>query len=227
MRNQRPKTKDQKQKTKKTMPQEGPDKFLIQVADHEKIIVALDVGTTKVCALIAAVKDTGVPEIIGLGSSPSHGLRKGIVVNIAKTVESVSSALKQAEEKSGVRPEHVVIGIAGDHVTSTNSSAKLTVRVGREVDEKLRDRVIARSLRAKVPKGHRIIHVIPREFILDGVDGVTDPIGMSAKVVEVKTHIVLGAMPSIANLVNCVQAAGVSVADIIRTHRFRRSRPDR
>ena len=180
-----------------------------------RVIVALDVGTTKVCALIAAVKDTGVPEIIGLGSSPSHGLRKGVVVNIAKTVESVSSALKQAEEKSGVRPQHVVVGVAGDHVASTNSSAKLTLRGGREVDEKLRDRVIARSLTAKVPKGYRVIHVIPREFILDGVDGVADPIGMSAKVIEVKTHIVLGAVPSIANLVNCVQAAGVSVADII------------
>lgn len=183
---------------------------------EERIIVALDVGTTKVCALVARQVHGGEPEITGIGQSPSFGLRKGVVVDIAKTVGSIRTALELAAKASGITPEKVVVGIAGDHVMSLNSSAALNVRSkGRIIDEKIRDRVIAKSLSAKVPNGYRVIHAIPREFVLDGVDGVFEPVGMSAGVIEVKTHIVLGAIPSIANLVNCVRMAGVEVEDIV------------
>lgn len=183
---------------------------------QERIIIGLDVGTTKVCALVAREGPGQPPEIIGVGQSPSRGLRKGVVVDIAKTVESVRLALDEAARSAGITPEHAVVGIAGDHVMSTNSSAAITVRKsGRVIDEKLRDRVIFKSLNARVPKGYKVIHAIPREFILDGVDGVLEPLGMSANLIEVKTHIVLGAIPSIANLVNCVQQAGIGVTDIV------------
>jgi cell division protein FtsA len=181
-----------------------------------RIIVGLDVGTTKVCALVARQENGGEPEIIGIGQSPSFGLRKGVVVDIAKTVDSIKKALDAAAAASGITPEHVLVGIAGDHVMSLNSSASLNVRSkGRIIDEKIRDRVIAKSLSSKVPDGYRVIHAIPREFVLDGVDGVFEPVGMSAGVIEVKTHVVLGAIPSIANLVNCVRMAGVEVEDIV------------
>ncbi len=183
---------------------------------EERIIVGLDVGTTKVCALVAREGPGQPPEIIGVGQSPSRGLRKGVVVDIAKTVASIRGALDEAARSAGLTPEHAVVGIAGDHVMSTNNSAAVTVRKsGRVIDAKLRDRVIHKSLNAQVPQGYRVIHAIPREFILDGVDGVLEPLGMSAKLIEVKTHIVLGAIPSIANLVKCVQMAGIGVSDIV------------
>jgi len=182
----------------------------------DKIVVGLDVGTTKVCALVAEQKEGGGLAVIGLGSSPSFGLRKGVVVDIKKTVDSIKRALGEARSKAGVEPTHVTVGIAGDHVMSANSAGRLSVRSrGKIIDERLRDRVIAQSLRAKVPQGYQVIHILPREYILDGVDGVSEPLGMSAGVIEVKTHIVLGAIPSIANLVNCVQLAGVGVKDIV------------
>jgi cell division protein FtsA len=183
---------------------------------ESRIIVGLDVGTTKVCALVAREEPGHPLEIVGVGQSPSQGLRKGVVVDIAKTVASISKALEAAAKSAGLTPEHVIVGIAGDHVMSTNSNATLTVRKsGRVIDEKLRDRAINKSLNARVPQGYRVIHAIPREFILDGVDGVLEPLGMSANKIEVKTHIVLGAIPSIANLVNCVQQTGVGVSDIV------------
>lgn len=184
--------------------------------EEKRIVVGLDVGTTKVCVLIAKQTPTDELEIAGIGSSPSFGLRKGVVVDIAKTVASIKKALADAKSTSGIEPRHVTVGIAGDHVMSTNSAAIIKVRSrGRVIDESLRDRVIAQSLRTRVPKGYQVIHVIPREYILDGVDGVLEPLGMSAGNIEVKTHIVLGAIPSIANLVKCVQMAGVGVADIV------------
>lgn len=186
------------------------------VTTEDRIVVGLDVGTTKVAALVGKKADGGGLAILGLGSSPSYGLRKGVVVDIKKTVDSIKRALDEARSKAGVEPTHVTVGIAGDHVMSANSAGRLSVRSrGRVIDERLKERVIAQSLRAKVPKGYQVIHVLPREYILDGVDGVLEPIGMSAGVIEVKTHIVLGAIPSIANLVNCVQLAGVGVKDIV------------
>jgi cell division protein FtsA len=178
--------------------------------------VGLDVGTTKVAALVAVKTAGGGLAITGIGSSPSYGLRKGVVVDIQKTVDSIKRALDEARRKAGVELTHVTVGIAGDHVMSANSAGRLSVRSrGRLIDERLRDRVIAQSLKTKVPRGYQVIHVLPREYILDGVDGVLEPLGMSAGVIEVKTHIVLGAIPSIANLVNCVQQAGVGVEDIV------------
>jgi cell division protein FtsA len=176
----------------------------------------LDVGTTKVCVLIAAADDDGEPRILGIGQAPSRGLRKGVVVDIAKTVASIEKALASAAEAAGVAPREVVVGIAGDHVMSLNSSARLKVSSrGRIIDERLRQRVIKKSTANRVPKGYKVIHVLPREFVLDGVDGVMEPLGMSAGVIEVKSHIVLGAIPSIANLVRCSEMAGAAVADIV------------
>ncbi len=180
------------------------------------MIFALDVGTTKICALAGDKAAGDRLTITGIGSTPSLGLRKGVVVDLEKTVASIKTALRKVEETSGQRPEKVYVGIAGDHVSSINSVSSIVIRSrDNEVRPSHRERVIQRSLRLKVPKGQHVIHTIPREFILDGVDGVTEPVGMSAKNLEVRTHIVMGAIPSIRNLVKSVEMAGVHIADIV------------
>lgn len=180
------------------------------------LVFGLDVGTTKICALVGEKKEGRRLEMIGVGSSPSFGLRKGVVVDIQKTVNSIKHAVEEAEKASGVRSQAVYVGIAGDHVYSTNSSASIKLKSrDKEIKNTHKDRVIRRSLRFKVPKDNRIIHTIPREFILDGVDGVSEPVGMSANNLEVKTHIVMGAVPSIQNLIKSVEMAGVTVSDIV------------
>ena len=184
--------------------------------ENSEVVFALDVGTTKICALVGEKTDDRRLRIIGVGSSPSFGLRKGVVVDIRKTVVSIRHAIDEAEIAAGVRPDKVFVGIAGDHVYSTNSNASIVIRSrDKEIRPIHKDRVIRKSLRFKVPKDHGIIHAIPREFILDGVDGVNEPVGMSANNLEVKTHIVMGAVPSIKNLIKSVEMAGVAVSDIV------------
>lgn len=176
----------------------------------------LDVGTTKICALIGAETEKGELRITGMGISPSEGLRKGVVIDIAKTVGSIKRAAEVAERISGMRPDSVYVGVAGDHISSINSSGVLKIRGAvKEITTADRDRAIHLSLKGKIPKEQRMIHVIPREYILDGVDGVSEPVGMSANMLEVKTHIVMGAVPSIQNLVKSVELAGLNVADIV------------
>jgi cell division protein FtsA len=181
------------------------------------VIVGLDVGTTKVCALMGeSTRDGHFINILGVGLSPSHGLRKGVVVDIDKTVSSIRKALREAEEKAGKSIDSVFVGIAGDHISSTNTRGSIVVRTpSRQITENHKQRVIRSALSFRMSRGMRIIHVIPREFILDGVDGVMEPLGMSARHLEVRTHVVMGAIASIRNLIRCVQLAGCQVEDII------------
>ncbi|MFZ3062287.1 MAG: cell division protein FtsA [Actinomycetota bacterium] len=185
--------------------------------DTDEVIVGLDVGTTKVCALMGVpIRDRRLVSILGVGVSPSHGLRKGVVVDISKTVSSIRKAVREAEEDAGRSIDSVFVGIAGEHISSTNTRGKIAVRSpSREITESHKQRVIDSSLRFKMPQGTKVIHVIPREFILDGVDGVLEPVGMSARHLEVRAHVVMGAIASIQNLIRCVHLAGCRVEDLI------------
>lgn len=182
----------------------------------ERSIVALDVGTTKILVLVGRPVQDGQIEIIGAGLSLSVGLRKGVVIDINKTITSINKALDQARQVADVPIETAFVGIAGDHISSLNTRGLINIRPGgREITPAHQRRVIKQALKFKIPPGNKIVHVLPREYILDGVDGVLDPIGMSARQMEVRTHIVMGAVSSIHNLVHCVQEAGLTVEDII------------
>lgn len=182
----------------------------------ERCIVALDVGTTKILVLVGKPVQNDQVEIVGMGLSASVGLRKGVVVDINKTITSLKKALDQAREIADMPIGAAFVGIAGDHISSINTRGLINIRPwGGEITPAHQRRVIKQALKFKIAQGNKIIHVLPREYILDGVDGVLDPIGMSARKMEVRTHIVMGAISSIHNLVHCVQEAGVTVEDII------------
>lgn len=179
-------------------------------------LVALDVGTTKILAIAGRPLDDGQIEVLGMGMAPSAGLRKGVVIDIGKTIGSIRDAVAGARQAAEVPIEAAFVGIAGDHITSLNTRGLVTLRSwGGKITGADQKRVIKQALKFKIPEGNKIIHVLPREYILDGVDGVLDPIGMSARRMEVRTHIVMGAISSIQNLVHCVQESGITVEDII------------
>ncbi len=177
------------------------------------IIAGLDVGTTKICAIVGeAVGDE--MEILAIGSSPSTGLRKGVVINIESTVEAVKEAVKEAETLSGIQIRSVYVGIAGGHVKSFESYGAVGIR-GKEVGPQDVERAIESASVVYVPLDREVLHVIPTEFILDGQDGIKDPLGMSGVRLEVKVHIVTGAVSSVQNLLKCCEKAGLDVTDIV------------
>ncbi|MGH1363057.1 MAG: cell division protein FtsA [Calditrichia bacterium] len=181
-----------------------------------RIITGLDIGTTKICAVIVKEDTDGKLNVVGIGSSPSHGLRKGVVVNIDKTVSSVRSALDEAQIMAGVEVDTVYVGIAGDHIRSLNSKGMVGVsRDDHEITQEDVDRAINAAKALALPIDREIIHVIPQEFIVDDQDGIPDPIGMSGVRLEVEVHIVTAAVTSAQNIVRSVQRAGYDVEDII------------
>lgn len=181
-----------------------------------RIITGLDIGTTKVCAVIVKEDLEGKLNVVGIGSSPSHGLRKGVVVNIDRTVSSIQQAIEEAQRIAGVEVEGVFVGIAGDHIRSLNS--KGVVGVARD-DHEITEEDVARAINAAkalaLPIDREIIHVIPQEFIVDDQDGIPDPVGMSGVRLEVEVHIVTAAVTSAQNIVRSVQRAGYVVEDIV------------
>ena len=181
------------------------------------VIVGIDVGTTKIAAAIARMEEeNGNPAIIGIGASPCEGLRRGVVVNLEKTVEAINKAVNDAELMAGVTIENAYVGIAGDHIKSLNSRGVIAVsRVDKTITAKDIDRVIDAAKAIRLPDEREIIHVIPQEFIVDNQDGIKNPLDISGVRLEAEVHIVTGAMTAINNVVKCVNRAGIEVRDIV------------
>ncbi len=184
-----------------------------EVKEGDNVVVGLDIGTTKVCAIVGEMTEEGQIKIVGMGQSPSRGLRKGVVINIDEAVLSIKRAVSQAERMSGVKIEEVYTGIAGSHIRSYNSSGIVAIK-GPEVTEADVRRVIDAAKAVAIPPDREIIHIIPQEFIVDDQDGINDPKGMSGTRLEVKVHIVTAAVANVKNLVRCVEKSGLRVANI-------------
>lgn len=180
----------------------------------KELLVALDIGTSKVVAIVGEVQEDGEIEVIGFGSAPSRGLKKGVVVNIESTVHSIQRAVEEAELMSGCEIQSVYTGIAGSHVRSLNSHGIVGIR-DREVGPGDVDRVIDAARAVPIPADQRILHVLPQEFIIDGQGGIRDPIGMSGVRLEARVHMVTGAASAAQNIVKCVQRCGLEVEDIV------------
>jgi cell division protein FtsA len=178
-----------------------------------EIIVGLDIGTTKICAVVGEVQGSQV-DIVGMGSHPSEGLRKGVVVNIETTVTSIKKAVEEAEMMAGCEITSVMTGIAGGHIKGFNSQGVIAIK-GREVTPKDKERVVDAARAVAIPTDREVIHILPQEYILDGQDGIQDPVGMSGVRLEAKVHIVTGAVASAHNLIKCCNQAGLDVSDIV------------
>ena len=178
------------------------------------LIVGLDIGTSKVVALVGELKPDGELEVIGIGSHPSRGLKRGVVVNIDSTVQSIQRAVEQAELMAGVEINAVYTGIAGSHVRSLNSHGIVAIK-DKEVTQGDIARVMDAAQAVAMPADQRILHVIPQEYIIDSQEGIRDPIGMSGIRLEARVHIVTGAESAAQNIVKCVQRCGLEVEDIV------------
>lgn len=180
------------------------------------IVTGLDIGTTKVCAIIGERNQDGEIEIIGVGDQPSKGLRQGIVVNVEDTVESISEAVEEAELMAGVDVEGVYVGIAGGHVQSQNSRGVIaTEQEDREITEEDVQRVIEAAEALSIPPDRELIHTLPQEFYVDEQDHIKDPVGMTGVRLEADVHVVTAALPSVQNIVKSVFEAGLEVEDIV------------
>ncbi|MDX1429225.1 MAG: cell division protein FtsA, partial [Rhodothermales bacterium] len=176
----------------------------------------LDIGTTKVCAVVAAVDDLDRINILGFGRAESDGLNRGVVVNIDRTVAAVREAVSEAERGAGVQVKSVVVGIAGDHVQSFQSRGVITIsNRDNEIGPRDVQRLLADTMHVAMPADREILHVIPQDFIVDGQDGVADPVGMSGVRLEANTHIITGLVSAAKNIYRCVEKAGFEVADIV------------
>ena len=178
------------------------------------LIVGLDIGTSKVVALVGEVAPDGGIEVIGLGSQPSRGLKKGVVVNIESTVQSIQRAVEEAELMAGCEIHSVFAGIAGSHVRSLNSHGVVAIR-DKEVSTHDVTHVIDAAKAVAIPADQKILHVLPQEFIIDGQEGIRDPIGMSGVRLEAKVHIVTGADSAAQNIEKCIQRCGLEVDDVV------------
>jgi len=182
----------------------------------ERTIVGIDVGTTKVCTLVGEVDDEDNLCIVGVGVAPSHGLSKGVVVNVEEASKSIAASIQKAERVSGYTIEAAYVGLAGKHISSLNSRGVVAVGRGeRYITEEDVERAIDAAQAIAVPHNRKIVHIIPRSFTLDGQEGVRDPVGMMGFRLEVETHVVTGAIASIHNLAQCVENADVQVNDLI------------
>ncbi len=178
------------------------------------LLVGLDIGTSKVVAIVGEIKADGALEIIGIGSHPSRGLKKGVVVNIESTVQSIQRAIEEAELMAGCEIHSVYAGIAGSHVRSLNSHGIVAIK-DKEVVQGDVERVIDAAKAVAIPADQKILHVLPQEYIIDSQEGIRDPIGMSGVRLEAKVHIVTGADSAAQNIVKCVQRCGLAVDDIV------------
>ncbi len=178
------------------------------------IIAALDIGTTKICAIAAETADEGRFNIRGIGTSPSKGLKKGVIVDIEQTVDSIKRAVQEAEKTSGVEIKNVYTGIAGSHILGLNSKGAAPIR-NQEVTMGDVEKALETARAIAIPPDREILHVIPQEFIIDGHDGIKNPIGISGVRLEVMVHIITGAITSAQNIVKSINKAGLDVMDII------------
>ncbi|MDZ7756976.1 cell division protein FtsA [Rhodohalobacter sp.] len=184
--------------------------------ENERIVVGLDIGTTKVCAVVASIDEQDRIHILGVGKAPSEGLNRGVVVNIDKTVQAIKTAVEQAQLASGIEVNSVNVGIAGDHIRSIRSKGVITINnKDKEITVHDVERLLEDCQRIMLPPDQQILHVIPQEFVVDGQDGISDPVGMSGIRMEAEVHIITGLVSAAKNLYRCVERAGFQVADII------------
>jgi len=182
--------------------------------ESKNLIVGLDIGTSKIAAIVAEMKPEGGFEVIGMGSSPSRGLKKGVVVNIESTVNAIQRALEEAELMADCKIRDVWTGIAGSHIRSFNSHGMVAVK-DREVAQTDVDRVVETAKAIPIPTDQQILHVLNQEFVIDGQEDVREPLGMSGVRLEVKVHIVTGAVSAAQNIMKCVRRCGLEVNDLI------------
>src|SRR5687767_13606759 len=185
-----------------------------RINDNKNLVVGLDIGTSKIVAIVAEIKPEGGFELIGMGQHPSRGLKKGVVVNIESTVSAIQRALEEAELMADCKIREVYTGIAGGHIRSFNSQGMVAIK-DKEVVQADIDRVIDTAKAVQIPNDQQILHILNQEFIIDGQEDVREPIGMSGLRLEVKVHIVTGAVSAAQNIVKCVRRCGLEVNDLI------------
>jgi len=184
--------------------------------EREAVLVGIDVGTSKICALIGEVARDGSLTIVGKGSVPASGLKKAVVVNIDQTVRSITGAVDHAERLSGYQIDRAFVGVGGQHVESQNSRGAVAVSGHqREVTREDIGRALEVARAVSIPSNREVLHVLPRGFIVDGQEGVKDPLGMSAIRLEIETHIVTAAATAVRNLAKCVQASNVKIDELV------------
>jgi len=180
------------------------------------VIASLDVGTTKICTILADITDGTIPRVVGVGISPSKGLHKGLVVNISEARESIRDSVRKAEQTSNYKLESAYVGVTGRHVTSMNNHGVVAItrndRVVRPDDLK---RVLTSAQSVKTAADRRLLHVIPRNYAVDGQPGVKNPIGMHGFRLDVETHVITAAVTSIQNLVKCIRSLGIDIEDLV------------
>jgi len=182
--------------------------------ENKELIVALDIGTSKIVAVVATLSAEGRMEILGIGSQESRGLKKGVVVNIESTVDTISRVVQEVELMADCKVKEVFTGIAGSHIRSFNSNGMVAIK-DKEVSPMDVERVIETARAMPIPADQQILHILTQEFIIDGQDGVKEPIGMSGIRLEVRVHIVTGAVSAAQNIVKCVRRCGLEVMDLV------------
>ncbi len=182
--------------------------------DPKNLVVGLDIGTSKIVCIVAEINEEGMLEVIGMGTHPSRGLRRGVVVNIEATVNAIQRALEEAELMADCKIREVYTGIAGSHIKSFNSHGMFAIK-DKEISQMDVDRVVETARAVNIPTDQQVLHTIPQEFIVDGQEDVRDPLGMSAVRLEVKVHIVTGAVSAAQNIIKCVRRCGLEVDDLV------------
>ncbi len=180
----------------------------------DKIVVSIDIGTTKICVLVAKQISHDEVQILAIGKAPSHGLKRGVVVDIAKTIQSIKEAVKEAEFISGHKIESAVVGISGSHILSFNSNGAVPIKKG-DVREFDIANVIAAAKAIQIPEGQQILHVLPQYYSIDSQEKIQNPLGMYGIRLEAQVHIITGSVASVQNIVRCCEMTGIKVTDII------------
>jgi len=184
------------------------------MAKHDQVLVGLDIGTSKIACIVAEAGPDGKVDVIGIGTHPSRGLRKGVVVNIETTVESIRLAVEEAELMAGVDIQSVFTGIAGSHIRGYNSHGVVATK-NNEVAREDVDRVIDAARAMNIPADQKVLHILPQEYIIDNQDGILEPIGMSGVRLEAKVHVITGAVSSAQNIVKCCNRCDLDVTDMV------------
>ncbi len=181
---------------------------------ERNLIVGLDIGTSKVAAIVGEINPDGGIEVIGIGRSPSRGLKRGVVVNLESTVQSIQRAIEEAELMAGCQIKSVFAGIAGSHISSLNSHGVVAIK-DKEVTQYDIDRVIDSARAMAIPADQKILHILPQEFIIDRQDGIKEPIGMSGIRLEARVHMVTGSVSASQNIIKCIRRCGLEVEDLV------------
>ncbi|WP_255988400.1 cell division protein FtsA [Chitinolyticbacter albus] len=182
--------------------------------DSKNLIVGLDIGTAKVVAVVAEIQDDGKLNVVGLGSAVSRGLKRGVVVDIEKTVGAIQSALGEAELMADCKIREVFTGIAGSHIKGLNSHGMVAIK-DKEVTQADMTRVIETASAVNIPTDHQVLHILAQEYVIDGQEDVKEPLGMSGVRLEVRVHIVSGAVSAVQNITKCVRRCGLEISEVI------------